>query len=503
MNIIAALYVITALTISILPQPVTAQTNDFGSAIAEYNADNYEEALDILLANNETTRSIDETILLGLSYFNLLNFSDALSHLEIALNATATNRQLEIDGNLALIEIYLAKSELEKASHLLHRVKIKHPIHRAQKNFLKGELSLAENRQKDAIYHYSKAKEQNPSLIPAANFKISQAYVQNHQLSKAKNLLSQTLKLYPDRFESGQLRHSLKEIKRLEKHRFVAQLGYRIEYDSNVALYPDDDTITPRNFSSGKQDFRNTFTADTIFKKNLGTNWRLHSEGHFYQSLLPDLENYNETRFTFATSPTYNKNNWKIHLPLEWSYAKRRQNNNERTVGVLPGITYTLNNGINLHPYLNYQMISFDTPSIENEDRSGNFIGTGLLALLPFDSRQGLIRVLVQYGNNNTKGSNWDNTETNFTSQFHYAIWPEIFANISYQYLNSAYKNLHPLELLKRRDSAHLVMAKLELKFWKNWAVYGQATYVENNSSIAIYDNSRRVVSVGGYWHIR
>lgn len=504
MSKFAILWAVSAITFSASSPYVAAQTNNPRSAMAEYNADNYEESVDILLAaTTAATRTADDNALLGLSYFNMQNFDAALPLLEKSRKTTRINKHLKTQSNLALIEIYLARSDLEVVRRLLRQTKPSHFSEQAKKKLLLAELRLAENRHKDAIYLYTQAKEQDASLTPLVNFKISQIYVQTQELEKAKNLISQTLRSYPNRFESGQLRYNLKQINALEKPRLIAQLGYRIEYDNNVTLQPDDNSINISSPGDGRRDFRNTFTADALFKKNLPKNWRLHSEAHFYQSLHPDLSRYDETRFSMVSSPTYSKNNWSLRLPLELSYALRQQNNNERNIGIVPGITYSFANKINLHPYLNYQVTTLDAPSIPQEDRSGSFMGTGLLALIPFDDRKGAIRVLVQYGDNNTQGSNWDNSETNIISQLQYVVWRGISANIGYQYLARAYKNIHHSEILRRQDYAHLVSAKLELTLWKNWAIFAQAAYVSNISNIAFYDNTRQVISAGTYWHIR
>ncbi len=504
MSKFAILWVVSAITFNASPQYVAAQTNDLRSAMAEYRADNYEESVDILLSTTTAaTRTADDNALLGLSYFKMQNFDTALPLLEKSRKTSNINQHLKTQSGLALIEIYLARSDLEVVRALLRQTKASHFSDQAQKKRLKAELRLAENRHKDAIYLYTQAKEQDASLAPIVNFKISQIYVQTQELEKAKNLISQTLKSYPNRFESGQLRYSLQQINALEKPRLIAQLGYRVEYDNNVTLQPDDNSINISSPGSGKRDFRNTFTADALFKKNLPKNWRLHSEAHFYQSLHPALRRYDETRFSMVSSPTYSKNNWSLRLPVELRYALRQQNNNERNIGIVPGITYSFDNKINLHPYLNYQVTTLDAPSIPQEDRSGRFIGAGFLALIPFNDQKGAIRVLAQYGDNNTQGSNWDNSETNILSQLQYIVWRDISANISYQYLARAYKNIHHSELVRKQDNAHLISAKLELKLWKNWAIFAQAAYVSNISNIAFYDNTRQIISAGTYWHIR
>ena len=277
-------------------------------------------------------------------------------------------------------------------------------------------------------------------------------------------------------------------------HGFAASVGYRLDHDDNVALLPD-----AQGFFFGvpdEEDFRHVLFADLAWNRPLGTHLTLFTEGHFSHSIHHDLDQYDFTRANVLVGLGGDHRAWGWRLPAEYTHDRFDGDAFRDSVFVTPGIYFNLWQGLQAHVYFRYQSSDYDRSVSLAEDRSGDAEGGGVLLLGTLGERW-FVRVYAEMDEFDTDGANWDRDEWRAQARLEFSLAPGWTLGAGALYQEAEFDNLHSIFLAPREDETSQGFVSLEHNFRERWNFRAQVSYVEQESTLPLYDYDRTVISLG------
>ena len=204
--------------------------------IDEYKAENYEEAVDILLAvRYEQPASSVAAFYLGLTYKQMREYRLAERNLREAITLSPPVK----DAYLELAEVLYTLDALKEAKEWVIKSE-QEGIKPAHTAFLKGLILLKEGKSDDAIAAFENAKKLDQSLSQPADFQIAAAYVQKQRFDEAKKSLHTIQDIDP----LSDLASFSKEYEKALSRTLALykpwqfRVGIAYQYDDNVVLKP-------------------------------------------------------------------------------------------------------------------------------------------------------------------------------------------------------------------------------------------------------------------------
>ncbi len=271
-------------------------------------------------------------------------------------------------------------------------------------------------------------------------------------------------------------------------------IGYRLEYDDNVALLPDQQGII---FGvSDEEDFRHVLFADVLYRKPLGNHLLFFAEGHGSHSFHHDLDEYDFTRANLVAGLGGSYRNWGWRLPLEYSHDRFDGDAFRDSLIATPGVFVDMWGGLQSYFYMRFSSEDYDRSVSLSEDRSGDTSGGGVLVVGTLGERWSL-RVFAELDDVDTDGNNWDRDEWRAQATAEFNLTPDWAIGAGLRYQEADFDNLHDVFLAQRKDETSSAFASLTHWFREHWQIRAQVSYVEQESTLSIYDFDRTVISLG------
>ncbi len=271
-------------------------------------------------------------------------------------------------------------------------------------------------------------------------------------------------------------------------------IGYRLEYDDNVALLPDQQGII---FGvSDEEDFRHVLFADVLYRKPLGNHLLFFAEGHGSHSFHHDLDEYDFTRANLVAGLGGSYRNWGWRLPLEYSHDRFDGDAFRDSLMATPGVFVDMWGGLQSYFYMRFSSEDYDRSVSLSEDRSGDTSGGGVLVVGTLGERWSL-RVFAELDDVDTDGNNWDRDEWRAQATAEFNLTPDWAIGAGLRYQEADFDNLHDVFLAQRKDETSSAFASLTHWFREHWQIRAQVSYVEQESTLSIYDFDRTVISLG------
>lgn len=466
-----------------------ASGDTLASARDQYAAQNYEEALDLLTRTVPKPRGVPATRLLGLTYYHMLKYQEALPLLQEALPAYPADGELHhalADVLLALGQPQTALGQVEKAQNLAPQS--------ASNYALAGRILLALGREGEARAAWERAIALDPVASAPLAMELTRYYARQGKTDLARELAQRTVDAAPETFEADELRLALQQLQTAPRS-LAVHLGYRVEYDSNVVLEPDD-TVAVLPGDKGKSDVRNVFFADLLGRYNVAPHWDLFGEAHLYQSVYDKLDDYAQFRQNYVLSLGWSDPGYGFRMPYEFTNVLLDGVNYLTAHTVSPG-AYVRLGEVTLHGFFRYEDNDFDEDVRLQESRSGKSTGGGALLLWPFHSGRGSVRLLFDGAHVDAEGVNWERDEYSLLAEAGYRWLPEFNTRLGVQFIRQRYDDVHDVFLVRRRDDGTELFLSADYRFYENWELNFNAAWVDWDSNIDIYQYPRSVVAVG------
>jgi len=496
MKRIVAFFVVVVAMVFALPV-FSQELPALQQAIREYQADNYEEAIEILSKfRREHPASSIAAFFLGMSYKQVGDYERAVFHLTDAATLSPPVKEAPVE----LIDCLVQVKRYEEAKKWIAEAE-KHRLYPAKVAFLKGQIFMAEGKMDNAVAAFEEAKRLDPAYTQAAQLQIGLAYMGAGKYDRAKERLKAAITQDPVTDLATFARRyqdMVEELSFIERPwRFtISILG---QYDTNMLQEP---YATPSLSNVGKQNsyaMTNTVRVDYVPKLNgpwlFNASYAMVSNVHEKNSTSHDL-----LANTLSIAPGYNFGRWALNLSAIYTNVLRRDPSythyvDTYDVGPLARILLKDNQILELYAgYLNkHYYFGALTP---DEDQSSQG-GSTYVGYTYFFRNGALINARYRYTYENAKGDNWENMAHTLTLNSIYPIWKSLRFQMGAEATFQNYLSEHTFFHKTRKDNIYNGMAGLVWDLNRYMSLTAQYDYTRAHSNIFLYDYDRSLYSAG------
>ncbi|MBZ4684627.1 MAG: repeat-containing protein [Desulfomicrobiaceae bacterium] len=474
--------------------PATASATALEDAIAQYRAENYEEALEILQTIPESGQHGSvAAFYLGLTYKQTGELRKAATFLERSLRLTPRVN----DAYTELTDVLLALGDTEKAARILDEAEGA-GIRSGALMFLRGLVLARQGKAEGARHAFAGAKAMDPRLAPRADLQLAMLDVSERRYSSARQTLQAITNIAPDTEIAEFARQYDTALANLmsshKTWRYTAGLQY--QYDDNVILKPTDDV--PGGISSRQSDSAMVGTLRAEFSPLIEGPWsflgQLTATGVWHET----INSRDLTSLSLSLIPGRSLSSATlVTLPVTATHAWLDGQRYSITLGVRPTLLTTLVPGHLLQAAIGINRRDLiEAPLMDDENRDG-VLGTAALAYLKPLDRGGLFTLGLELSRDETRGVNWRNTGYRPYLSLLYPLTQELSALASGDAFLQDYDGEHTVFEKHRRDEIYTGSLGLIWRPW-DWGKFSlQYTHVEADSTIAIYEYTRNLYTLG------
>lgn len=457
--------------------------------IAEYKAENYEEALGLLKeAGEKHPESSIVAFYLGLAYKQVENFREAATHFRNAIKLTPP----VLDAYTELIEILYNLDELKEAREWITKAE-QEGVKPAYIAFLKGLVFLKEDKTGEAIGAFSRAKELDKTLAQASDFQIAMTHTKERKFEKARESLKAVIAVDPTTELAAFAKEYEKAIeKTLELYRpWRFSIGAAYQYDDNP-VSADGVKVARKEDSS----MVNTFRID--YTPLLKGPWSFNSILGFYTNTYSSTSTHDVITPSISLIPGYNFKDGAVTLPLSYSHVWLHEREYMSVTSAKPALNILLFPGHIGQLSIGYaKREMFQAPINDDEDRDGDVYSAGIGYIYPFSKGKGMFNLRYEYSKDSTDGVNWDNSGNRISTGILIPVTDKINLTLSGDVFLQDYKNTHTAFNVERRDKIYSGSAGLIWEMLKGLNLNLQYFYTRADSNIVFYDYKRNVCMVG------
>ncbi len=482
---------------------VSAETR-LERAAQQFAGQNYEEAAALLAPRYAHADGSEGSRLLGFVYVGQGRYAAAVPLLRIRV------AKVPEDGEARRYLAQALLGEGEAPAALAQLDLLPETMVRADSTLLlRGRVLAALGRLEPAASAFRAVR--GPALRGEASVELARLYLAAGHAGEARRVIDGAL---PDAgpYAAYQLQ-ALRE--RLHgqwvEKRLGVHLGYRLEYDSNVPAASDDPVL-----SSGikKEDWRNVLTADLLGRQPLTAGWALFGEVHLYGNSHHQLSAYDLLQQNYLAGIGWSGRVIGLRLPYEYTHDTLDGHSYMTSQALTPGLSVNLPGRRLLYAYLRLQRDALDSSwllantvgyctsagSACAEDRSGDGHYAGVIFSMPLFSR-GHLRLQAEGGHKNADGANWDHDRVGLAARLGVALGSAWNASLGAEQRREYYDNVNTIWHATREDTRTRYTASLAYRLATGWDLRLQGSYTRNDSNIAFYQYSRRVVALGINWN--
>ena len=489
---------ITVFIFVVLAQMAYAQDQDFDTllkkGIKEYKAENYEEAAELLEdARKKNPNSSIAAFFLGLAYKQMLRYEDAIINFRDAVTLKPRIKEALIELINCLYKVGRLK-EAKKWIEIAEREK----IYPAKVAFLRGLILQKENKDKEAIKFFQKAKSLNPKLRASCDFQIGICYVKLRRLKDAKRQFEAVVTQVPYSDLAEFARRYVDLVKKrmeLEKPVRLTAL-YLFQYDDNVVLRPNDERVAVG--ITGEQSITHMTNIRVDFLPRLSGPWLFSAYYAFYGNFHKrNSTSHDITAHTVSVAPGYSFGRSAINLLGTYTYVFRHEHRYMDTLTVGPLYRTLIKNNNIFECFAGFTKKRYlETPLLDTEDRDST--GTDIyLSWIKFFKGEGFFNLRYEFSYDDTEGENWENHGNRVTLN----VTIPLIKRVKFQFSTDAYfqdfENRHTIFGKHRVDHTYTILAGFTIKLLKNANLILQYTRTRCDSNIAVYDYTRNVLSSG------
>jgi len=489
--LVISLFVFSCL---LIPRLSAAESASLEQGINYYKQENFDEALPLLQqAQKEDPTSSLAAYYLGITYKKLQNYKEAKTYLIDAVSLTPKIKEALVE----LIETLYQLDETKEAQKYIEVAETE-KIKEAETAFLKGLVLLKEGNNLGAVAAFEKAKQLDGSISQAADYQIGVAYLKEKKFKEAKDVFKDVIVLDPNSNLADFSNEYIKAIKRKEE----AEKPYRItvgaagQYDTNVLLKPSDATVAAN--ITDEADWREVYTGLGEYRLKVTDRFSITPQYSFYRAHQNNLGILNVTSHTATVTPNYNIEKGTIGLPVGYNYTDVGERKYLTTLSATPMLNYLLGKTNMAQFSFQYQKNDFSrSPTIPEENRSSNYFGGGAGWYHFFDENKGFFGLHCGFNKDETEGANWEYFGNKYDATVLYPFWEKFKASIAGEIFTQNFDHRNTIYGVERDDRIYTVSTMLAYNFWKAAELQFSWTFVDDKSSIAVYNYNRHIYSLG------
>ncbi len=503
--------------------PVTSPVFAAGEAavkdgMAQYNEENYEEAIEIFLGvRRQSPASSEAAFFLGMSYKQILDFPNAEKNLRDAVTLSPRIKE----ALLELVDVLYQQGKLDEAGKFVE-LSEKEGIFPARAAFLKGLILVKADKNSEAIVAFEKSRNLDSAFSQAAEFQIAICLIKDRKLDLAKARLQAVVAHDP----LSDLSSFARQYQTMVDERLYMERPLRLTvafmggYDSNLLSKPIDEAsstgITDEKVStlssSVRLDYVPKFEGQWLFNAQYAAASSVNSR---------HTHSHDSFSNSFSISPGYNFGRFSVNLNASYTNVLLRTDPDvvkaaDSSPGYKRYLDYT-SIGPALRVFINQNNIfelfaGYDKKENYNQvnapDANRDSAGARTYASWIWLFRENsFLNLRYDYTRENADGRNWTNRGNRLTANVSFPVIPDEMAKnigpITLQLTGSVFFQDYDYEVNygtvveRRQDDVYTGSAALTWKFWKYASLIGQYTRTENNSNVSIYKYNRDQLLLG------
>ncbi len=374
--------------------------------------------------------------------------------------------------------------------------------------FWLGRAASQSQKPDIAINSFKKILSRDPSLL-TVRLELAIAYIQNGQ----DILANEALDLIQNTNPAESIQLAVKKIKASilpppSRWLFSANTSLGMEYDDNINIGPNDDTIT----LPGGNGF---LTADNVLrgwllKSIVNTNlayqfqnmpnfvWRsrLNFLHHEYQDSPRDDFNY--TRIDLNSGFEYYATQFRIRLPF--GFVNQRFSNEElsRIFYLTPDFEYALNSHLKLDVSYRFELESFDEQANKAQDNTSHTVNISPRFQFNTEHSLQLLSLNTGFAVKEASAERFSYDEWSLAPSYFIRLTSGTELSLLGRYANRRYDS--PALLFEnsgdRHDKRLSATAVIRQYFQKYYYISASYSYIRNDSNIALFDYTKSLVAV-------
>jgi tetratricopeptide (TPR) repeat protein len=485
----------------------------FEKGVAEFNDENYEEALETFkAAYKETPTDARVTKYLGLTYLEIEDYKEA---------ADFFRKTLELGPlpNEAEVRVYLAESLYEEGElkdaldSLLPALGVGDNAAKARAEYLHGEILARMNRNSEALAAFKKAEALDPELKTRADFQAAVIYYRLKNFKSAEPVfreIASTMEGSDWAFFSSEYLEAIKS----EPSRFMVNLGVGFQYDDNVLAVPLDQSLV----NLKKQgDWKRVFTLYGAYDFLRSGPWDVRGAYDLYVSQYFRSDYNRDGGKVFSQDivnhrvsilPTYSTASSITGLGISYSYLEVDYARYLQTLAVNPTFIWLLKKDNYLEAGFKFQRQFQDLGFYEkkfgflpakDEEREARNYSASVDFIRAFRSpggAKGLADIRAEAEWNDADGRNWVYSAFRASAGVSYPfvsdrlkanLYAEVYGQI-FQYVNSIYG-------VRRRDYTYTAQPSITYSLTRSIDLTLGYSYIRDESSIGVYKYVKNIYS--------
>ncbi|MBF0560190.1 MAG: tetratricopeptide repeat protein [Nitrospirae bacterium] len=481
---------------------------EFDKGLAEYEAENYEEALGHFdKAYSDNPKDSRTALYLGLTHREMQDYSEAVRFFKEALSIDPSTP----DTQFLLADVLYGTGSYEEALTAADAA-ISGNQHPAQSQFLKGQILLKLKRYNEAMEAFKQAKQLDPALTQQADFQTASIYMEEKDYGKAKETFKGLITVDPASDWAVFAKDYLEALDKMPK-RYRLNIGFGYQFDDNALAIPLDSTLVP---ISKQKDWKRMYSLFGEYSVIETGPWNLKA------SYLLNIGQYNKSDYnrndggkvfsqdtvshTVSLMPSYNTEKGVTSLLLSYNYLAVDYTKYMQSFLVNPSYTFIISGNHFGQVYARYRrddealdffQTKFGNKPNQSDDRSADNFGGGLGYFYTFANGGGLFNVKVEAEGNSASGSNWDYTGIRGSIGLLYPlITNKLKANLFGDIYHQGFGNTDTTYLKKRDDNTYTVQASLTYTICRPLDITAGYSYIRDESNIGVYNYSRNLYTI-------
>jgi tetratricopeptide (TPR) repeat protein len=471
-----------------------AAENLLDKGIAEFKAENYEEALEFLIkAREEQLTSSMAAYYLGMTYNQMGEYREASKHLRDAIRLTPSVKEAYPE----LIQALSNLNELKEAKDWITQAE-QEDVKPGQIKYLKGLILLKEGKNSEAIDAFKKAKRMDSSLNQASNMQIAMALTKQRRFAEAKETLRAIISVDPlSEIGTYAREYEIAFNQGLKKYKsWWASAGIAYQYDDNVLLKPHTDI--PGVPISGQRDSSVITTLGFRYTPLLSEPWFFNTQYNFYANSHFYQHRVNLLYQTVSLTSGYQFPKGALTLPLAYSHIWLHERQYMAVGLANPTVSFMLlpnHIGQFSMGYMRREMLH--DPPDRYENRDGNILTVSPGYIYSFKNGKGLFMLKYEFSSDNTEGKNWENTGNQIILSLLLPVIEKLSFTISGEMFLQDYQHTHTFFGMKRSDRTYYGAAGMRWEVLNGLNLNLQYSHTHADSNISAYEYKRNIYTVG------
>lgn len=492
---------IVAMTLLASLACASAQAGTLEEGIAQYRAENFEEALALLQKTRaEAPQSSMAAFYLGMAKKQAGDLSGAIKDLTDA----ATLKPPVLDAYLELADACHVQGDERKALEWALRSEAA-GANPGRSAFLRGNVLAGQGDREEAIAAYQQAKQADPALAQPADLQIALVMAGSRRLTQARDALRAVVATDPNSEIASYAKEYEQSFTRMiDSHRtWHAAVGLNYLYDDNAISNPSNAATRAQiGNPTGQRDhaFLGTFrldytpmlSGDLVF----GAQYLLQSTK--YGDTHTENENPSTIINSFTLNPGYMLGDSILSVPVNYSHVLLKEEKYQQLFGVRPTWSVPLAPQHILQAGVSYtRRDMLQDPLSPDESRDGNLYGFSLGHIYSYGNQGGMAAARYEYTYDAADGVNWENRSHRISLNGVVPLTERLKLNLSGEVALQDYMKINTMFGVKRDDTTWLGSAGVSYALTRNITLSAQYTHTAAQSNIKVYDYDRNTFSTG------